>query len=198
MIKQILSSSTHLVKKVSDEITLKIGKKKIHRENHVRFLGVLLDATLSWKTHITELSKKLSRTVGLFHKIMHPAPQETLILLYHGMFASPLFYGIAVWSLTRPYLIHSIFVIQKKVGRTIMFKKRNEHSKPLFGSLQILKLEQVCQLQILSFVYECRNKLSPALFCNYFTCINDIHHIGTCQAKKNQLICMLNRKYNPV
>ena len=69
-------------KKVSDVITLKIGRKKIHRENHVRFLGVLLDATLSWKTHIN-LKKKLSRTVGLFYKIRHLAPQETLLLLYH-------------------------------------------------------------------------------------------------------------------
>ena len=88
-------------------------------------------------------------TVGLFYKIRQLAPQETLILLYHGLFASLLFYGIAVWGLTHPYLIDSIFVIQKNVVRTIMFKKRNEHSNPLFGSLQTLKLEQVCQLQIL-------------------------------------------------
>ena len=34
-----------------------------------------------------------------------------------------------------PYLIDSNFVIQKKVVRAIMLKKRNEHSYPLFGSL---------------------------------------------------------------
>ena len=55
-----------------DNITIKIGKKMIHRENHVRFLGVLLHFTLSWKTHITELSKKISRTVGLFEKDTMP------------------------------------------------------------------------------------------------------------------------------
>ena len=38
-------------KEICDNITVKIGKKKIHRENHVCFLGVLLDSTLSWKTH---------------------------------------------------------------------------------------------------------------------------------------------------
>ena len=56
---------------ICDDITIKIGKKKIHRENHVRFIGVLLDSALSWKTHITELSKKLPQTVGLFCKIRH-------------------------------------------------------------------------------------------------------------------------------
>ena len=101
-------------KEICDNITVKIGKKKIHRENHVRFLGVLLESTLSWKTNITELSKKLSRTVGLFYRIRHYAPQDTLILLYHGLFASLLSYGISVWGSNYPSFIDSIFVIQKK------------------------------------------------------------------------------------
>ena len=53
-------------KKITEFITIKIGRKKIKQENHVCFLGVLLDSTLSWKTHIAELSKKLSRVIGLF------------------------------------------------------------------------------------------------------------------------------------
>ena len=35
-------------KEICDNIAIKMGKKKIHRENHVRFLGVLLDSALSW------------------------------------------------------------------------------------------------------------------------------------------------------
>ena len=53
----------------------------------MKFLGVLLDSSLSWKPNITELSKKLSRTVGLFYKIRHYAPLETLKLLYYGIFS---------------------------------------------------------------------------------------------------------------
>ena len=51
------------------QIILKFGKQKINQENCVKFLGLLLDSNLNWKAHITELSKKLSRTVGLFYKI---------------------------------------------------------------------------------------------------------------------------------
>ena len=110
-------------KVIYDNTTIKIGKKKIHRENHVRFLAVLLDSSLSWKAHITELSKKLSRTVGLFYKIRHYVPQDTLILFYHGLFASLLSFGISVWGLTYPSLIDSIFVIHKKVIRAITLIK---------------------------------------------------------------------------
>ena len=144
---------------------------------------------MSWNTHITELSKKLSRVVGLFYKIRHYAPQDTLILLYHGLFAS-LFsfsFGISVWGLTYPSLIDSIFVIQKKVIRAITLNKETAHSTPLFDRLQISKLYQIFQLQILSFVFECINRLSPACFKCYLVSISDIHHIGTRQAKKGDL-----------
>ena len=40
---------------------LKFGKKQIHQEKYVKFLGVLLDEHLTWKYHITELSRKLAR-----------------------------------------------------------------------------------------------------------------------------------------
>ena len=37
------------------KIRIKIRNKRITEENDVKFLGVLLDSTLSWKPHITEI-----------------------------------------------------------------------------------------------------------------------------------------------
>ena len=49
-----------------EPVVIRFGKKIIKRESCVKFLGIMLDANLSWKYHITELSKKLSRTTGFF------------------------------------------------------------------------------------------------------------------------------------
>ena len=84
-------------KKITEFITIKIGRKKIKQENH-----------------IAELSKKLSRVIGLFYKIRHYAPLETLMLLYRGLFGSLLSYGIIVWGLTYPSLTEKIYILQKK------------------------------------------------------------------------------------
>ena len=54
-----------LRKKITEQIIIKFMKKKIERKASVKFLGVLLDSNLRWKSHITELSKKLSRTILL-------------------------------------------------------------------------------------------------------------------------------------
>ena len=50
-------------KKLTEPIALKFGLKRITQADHVRFLGVLLDETLSWKPHLVEVSRKLCRSV---------------------------------------------------------------------------------------------------------------------------------------
>ena len=67
------------------KIRIKIKNKRITEENDVKFLGVLLDSTLSWKPHITELSKKLSKTIGIFYKLRHYATADVLKLLYYAI-----------------------------------------------------------------------------------------------------------------
>ena len=64
--------------KMPEPVMVKFGRKKIQRENCVIFLGVLLDANLSWEYHINELLKKLSRTLGFFYKIRYYVPLEIL------------------------------------------------------------------------------------------------------------------------
>ena len=75
-------------RKISESISIKIGRKRIRGENTVKFSGVLSDSNLNWKPHITELSKMLARTVGVhvFFKIRHVVPLDTLKLLYYSLF----------------------------------------------------------------------------------------------------------------
>ena len=170
--------------KLTDHIVLKIGNKKIKQESHVRFLGVLLDSNLSWNFHLSELSKKLARTAGLFYKIRHYAQTDTLTLLYLGIFEPFLLYGLSVWGMTYPSFLERIYVLQKKVLKAITFSDITASSDPLFDRLQVLKLADLFQVQVLSFVYECVNKIAPSYFSGYFTSINVIHNIDTRQSKK--------------
>ena len=63
------------------------------------------------------LSKNVARTVGLFYKIRHYASEDTLLILYHAIFAPVLAYGVSVWGFTCPTLLNPISVLQKKILR---------------------------------------------------------------------------------
>ena len=148
---------------------------------------------MSWKFHLTELSKKLARIAGLFYKIRHYAPKDMgiLMLLYRGLFASFLAYGISVWGSAFATYIDPIFILQKKILKIITFNKVIASSAPLFDALQILKLNDIFKLQITSFVYECLNNFAPIYFREYFLSIHSVHNIETRQSKQGDLFVTL-------
>ena len=93
---------------------------------------------MSWKPHITELTKRLARTSGIFYKIRHYVPPYTLKLLYYSLFYSFISYGITVWGLTHPSYMDPLWKLQKKVIQTIAFKDKYAHTTPPFHEFKIM------------------------------------------------------------
>ena len=171
----------------SDSINTKIGNLSVKKTCYVKFLGVLLDENLSWKYHLIELSKKLARTCGMFFKIRHFLPTDVLICLYNSLFSSFLQYGILVWGLTYETYINPVFLIQKRIIRAMSFEHFTSHSAPIFLNVKILKLHDLFQLKLLSFVYESVNEISPVCFHNFSKSVESVHQYSTRQAGKDNI-----------
>ena len=52
----------------------------------------------------------------------------------------------------------------------------NAHTVLLFSQLGILKVHDVHQFQLLSFVYDCHYKIAPAHFHSYFKPSSEVHN----------------------
>ena len=174
-------------KKVSEFIRIKLGRKTINRVNYIKYLGVLVDSTLSWKPHVTELAKKLSRNCAIFFKLRHYVNPETLKLLYFSLFHSFISYGSSIWGLTHPSILDPLFKLQKKVIWAITFQDRFAHTTPLFSQLGLLKLFDIHLLQLLSFIYDCMKGHPLAYFSNFFIPVHSIHQYHTRQASKGDI-----------
>ena len=84
--------------KTYDRFTLKLHHSKLFESQKIKYLGLILDNKLDWKGHIAELTKKLSRAIGLIHKMKGLCPISVLRSLYHSLFNSHLSYGLVVWG----------------------------------------------------------------------------------------------------
>ena len=71
-----------LRKPVSKPISIKLNKYKLTRTTCVKYLGIYIDETLSWNTHINNLTTKLSRTNCIIAKLRHFAPTAYCISVY--------------------------------------------------------------------------------------------------------------------
>ena len=54
---------------IRENINIRINNWVIDRVHVTKFLGVLIDGKLNWKKHITLICSKLSKSIGVIHKV---------------------------------------------------------------------------------------------------------------------------------
>ena len=173
--------------KPNQSLRIKIDDTPIKQVDSTKYLGITFDSNLTWKSHINELCLKLSKTVGILSKVRHFVNKHILVMLYYSLIYPFLTYGVHVWGLTFPSFLTQLFIIQKKAIRIISFSEPKSHSEPLFKSLNLLKLNDVIELQILSFVYQWSHRLLPPCFSEYFKFTSSVHSYSTRQSSKRNL-----------
>ena len=112
-------------------------------EPYAKFLGLFVDSDLNFKKHISYVCNKLSKTIGILHKLKHFVPRDIMIKLYYSL-AYPYFtYCNVVWGNTFPSHVKSLITLQKKLIRIITNSDYLDHTTPLFKLTDILPLDKL-------------------------------------------------------
>ena len=141
--------------------------KALTQENCIKYLGIFIESNLTWKPHVEFLAKKI-RSIGILCKIQYYLDTNTLIQLYYALIHPFLIYGVLVWGNTYQTTYQPIFILQKKAIHLITFSRFDEHSGPLFKSLNILKLCDLVSFHIAIFMFKFQNQLLPSTFSSFF------------------------------
>ena len=185
-----ISKTNYLVfhpynKPMKKNITIRINEQTINEEKYVKYLGVLIDTTLSWKFHVIEISKKIARSIGILYKIRPYVSQKIMISLYNSLVYPHLIYAIHVWGSTFKTNLNSLVVLQKKVVRLITYNDgwpvqgyKLAPSSPLFRELEILKISEIFKHQISKFIHNCINN-KPIQFKDWFLFTTEMHRYYT-------------------
>ena len=179
----------HPAKKVvANTISLHPHNKRTSETKPVKCLGVLIDSHLNWKEHIQNLSKKLSKSIGIICKIRHYVSSQILIQLYHAIIYPFLTYGCMVWGNNYITNIKPIEILQKRTIRITTYTKVDAHTTPLFAKLNLLKLQDIITLYIACFMYNYSNSNIPNAFNSFFTAVNKSHTYNTRLASKSSFV----------
>jgi hypothetical protein len=166
------------------ELDINIDDNKIKQVHSTKFLGVIINQTLSWKEHIQLIKQKVNKNCGIIRKIRHSVPQSILITLYFTLIHPYLSYCNIVWAIDKTTFLDKLFVSQKKAIRIITNSKYNTHTEPLFSKLAILTITQLNDFQIGCFVYCCINCALPIKFCALYNKNTSVHSYNTRQSNK--------------
>ena len=89
-------------------------------------------------------------------------------------------YCSTIWSACSKSYMNKLVILQKRAIRHICCSNYNDHTSPLFSSLNLLKLSDLILTNIASFTFKCINgKLSYNHFKTFFTKNSNIHSYNT-------------------
>ena len=138
-----------------DKIKIRVMNNPIPNVWSTKFLGVFIDDTMSWKTHIEYLHNKLAMNKHMLFISKHKLDKDSLWKVYFSHIHSHFVYGIKAWG---PSLSsESLDMLKRQQNKCI---RQIDQSKPLtqmYKHLNILKLPDMikleqcklgCQLQI--------------------------------------------------
>ena len=66
----------HVPRKETQTLSLKIDNTNIEQVDEFNFLGLTLDANLTWKKHVNKIANKFSKTTGVLNKLKHVLPLD--------------------------------------------------------------------------------------------------------------------------
>ena len=166
-----------------------MNKKALEQKDHVKYFGVLVDEHLRWDYHISNVAKKIGRGVGILAKLRKYLNPHMLKNVYYCLVYSHLSYGIEAWGSAAKTTLNKLIVLQKKAIRILSneryFQIYGEVSgplpsaDPLFKKLEILKFDEIFQVNILSFVFSTLCYDSPPIFWEWFEYNSSVHTYST-------------------
>ena len=155
---------------------------RIERVTSTKFLGLYIDEKLNWKIHVDNLSKLLSKNVGVIYKLRSVFPQEVLFILYSTLILSYLNYGVLAWGNSLKTQMGKLFIVQKRAIRNICNVNYRAHTNFLFYDNNLLKVEDIYFMQLGTFMYDFSSNSLPTALTQMFETNNEVHEYNTRQA----------------
>ena len=148
-------------RRIARKLNISISNTSVKSDNQIKYLGLIFDSNLNWKPYLYELSKKVSRGIGVLSKVRYYVNRNILHQLYYSIIYILLTYSLSIWGNTYLSTLKPLIILQKRAIRIITFSKSDEQSEPLFKELEILKLTDLVILHNALFMYHYYYNLLP-------------------------------------
>ena len=79
-----------------------------------KFIGVILNHSLSWNDHILFIKRKVRKSIGIILPVRHHLPRHILLSLYRTLIHPYFEYCNIVWAVNKSCVLDKLFICQKR------------------------------------------------------------------------------------
>ena len=139
---------------ISNNLAITVNETYVKRALTIKYLGVLIDEDLKFKSHIAKVSSTISRNLGIISRARYLLEKKQLILLYNALILPYITYCLVIWGSNYESTLQPIIILQKRAIRLIAGAGRISHTSPLFRELRILKVVDLLHHQLLLILHD--------------------------------------------
>ena len=152
----------------SQDLDIKLNGINILRKSCVKYLGVLVDENLKWKSQINCVASKIGRNIGIMSRAKYFLESKQLVMLYNTLVLPYLNYCAAVWGTNYPSNLKPVILLQKRALRIIGKKPYFAPSNPLFIKYKLLKLPDLVKEQSIMIIFAYLQNRLPLVISELF------------------------------
>ena len=151
----------------------------IERVSEFKYLGVVLDESLSWTAHVKYVLGKAGKRVGMLSRIRTNVTTNTANLIYKTFILPVIDYCDTVWNCCGKVNSDNIEKLHRRAARLIL---RHHSSDDALKFLAYETMEDRRKKHVYNLVHKCISGKVPQFFKNYFIFNQDVTRRQTRQS----------------
>ncbi len=152
-----------------------------------KYLGVTIDASLKWDSHVNNICRKVCNSLGVLRRIKPFVPQKSLITIYNTMILPHFDYAITIWSNCNVSSLNKIQKLQNAAMRIILGVPFRTHVNDMLRDLSFMDIRSRILYSTGCMMFKVLNNKAPQYLIDCFRAINNVHSICTRQSKAGNL-----------
>ena len=167
----------HSGRKIVDgNLTLKIEQSIVEQVWCYKFLGVVVNDTLTWVDHIDMVCKKVSRSLNLLRRLSWFLPQSLLVLFLKSYILPHFDYCDVVWFGSTKSESHRLESLLNFACCTVLRRCKHSSASAARHDLGLSTLSFRRKLHLSQTVFKCLSSHCPAYLSQLFSGPKSSHH----------------------
>lgn len=146
---------------INNYFSVYIDGRIISESNSVKYLGVILQANLSWNMHMETVKKKIAPAIGILFKLKYKLDVKTKLLIYQSLIQSHFNYMAIVYAYnSNNTAFKSLQRFQNKALKIVYNLPANYSTISLYKNVTtILPISGLYKYQSLIYVFKCLHSI---------------------------------------
>ncbi len=147
--------------KVKDMSNIYVNGQKINIVTEIKYLGVHLDQTLSFKKHIKRMCNCIKYNISTFRHIRNSLTIEASFMYFNAMISSHITYCLSCWSQANETTLKPLRSVYNQALKVLDRKAPHYHHCNILSKYKILSFDSLIRYTNLRTVFKIINNIAP-------------------------------------